>query len=88
MDKLALSTIEKSDRKIKNCIIRMNWMSYDSLTASEIVGYTLLHKLNFVLDKTKHMAPKYIKVLKTKEKELWKAMRASMTKIDHFKAQY
>lgn len=66
----------------------MNWMSYDTLTSSEIVGYALLHKVNFVLDKTKHMAPKYIKVLKAKEEELWKAMRASMTRIEHFKAQY
>lgn len=66
----------------------MSWTSYDTLTSSEIVGYTLLHKLNFVLDKTKHMAPKYTKVLKEKEEELWKAMRASMTRIEHFKGQY
>lgn len=88
MDELLLNTMEMSERKIKNCIYKIKWIHYNTLTSSDIVGYSLLNKLNFVLEKTKHMAPKYINVLKEKEEELWKAMLASMTKIGHLKAQY
>jgi hypothetical protein len=52
------------------------------------VGYTILHKLNFAISKTKHLAPKYTIILREKEHELWRAMRTRMTNIEHLKAWY